>query len=289
MVKQAPIAVIAGGGDLPGLVIRSAMEQGRDVVTIAIKGEADASLSAFNPVELGWGQIGKLFSTLKSNGVQDVVLIGAVQKRPDFTSILGDFGTIWRLPRIIKAVVGGDDHLLVKVAGIFEREGLHVVGAHEVAPGLVASPGHVAGPKPDAKALSDMKLAIEAVDAVGRLDIGQGAVAVGARVVAVEGAEGTDAMLERVAGLRANGRVRSKGAAGVLVKCSKPQQDLRLDMPTVGPETIQKASDAQLKGVCVEAGRVLVAHRDEVERLCDELGVFLYGCARDEDFEAGER
>ncbi|EEA96426.1 LpxI family protein [Pseudovibrio sp. JE062] len=283
MVKQAPIAVIAGGGDLPGLVIRSAMAQGREVVTIAIKGEADASLSAFNPVELGWGQIGKLFSTLKSKGVRDVVLIGGVQRRPDFTSILGDFGTMWRLPRIIAAVVGGDDHLLVKVAGIFEREGLHVVGAHEVAPELVASPGHVAGPKPSKKALSDMTLAIEAVDALGRLDIGQGAIAVNARVVAVEGAEGTDAMLERVAVLRENGRVRSKGAAGVLVKCSKPQQDLRLDMPGIGPQTIRKAAEAQLQGVCVEAGRVLVAHRDEVERLCDELGVFLYGCTRGEE------
>lgn len=288
MTKQAPIAVIAGGGDLPELVIRSAMAQGRDVVTIAIKGEADASLFAFDPVELGWGQIGKLFSTLKSRDVRDVVLIGSVHKRPDFTSILGDFGTMWRLPRIIAAVVGGDDHLLAKVAEIFKREGFCLVGAHEVAPGLVANPGHLAGPVPGEKAMNDMDLAIVAVDAVGRLDIGQGAVAVNARVVAVEGAEGTDAMLERITALRANGRVRSKGAAGVLVKCSKPQQDLRLDMPTIGPQTIQKAAEAQLSGVCVEAGRVLIAHREEVERLCNDLGVFLYGCTRAEVFDAGE-
>lgn len=289
MVKQAPIAVIAGGGDLPGLVVRAAKEQGRDVVTIAIKGEADASLSVFEPVEIGFGQMGKLYATLRARGVRDVVFIGAVQKRPDFTSMRVDFGTLWRLPRIIAALVRGDDHLLARLAMLFEREGLNVVGAHEVAPGLVAIPGHVAGPKPDAKALTAMKFAIEAVDAVGRLDIGQGAVAVGKRVVAVEGAEGTDAMLERVAGLRASGRVRAKGAAGVLVKCSKPQQDLRLDMPTIGPQTIHKAAEAQLKGVCVEAGRVLVAHRDEVERLCNELGVFLYGCSRGDDFETGER
>ncbi len=243
----------------------------------------------FDPIELGWGQFGKLYKTLKARGVREVVFIGAVQKRPDFWSMRLDFGTLWRLPRIISALVSGDDHLLVKLAALFEREGVRVVGAHEVAPELVASPGHVAGPKPDGKALTAMKFAIEAVDAVGRLDIGQGAVAVGKRVVAVEGAEGTDAMLERVAGLRANGRVRAKGAAGVLVKCSKPQQDLRLDMPTIGPQTIKKASEAQLKGVCVEAGRVLVVHRDEVERLCDELGVFLYGCSRVENFAIGDQ
>ena len=279
MVKQAPIAVIAGGGDLPEMVIRAAQAQGREVVTIAIKGEAAASLSAFEPVELGWGQIGKLFSTLKGRGVCDVVLIGSVHKRPDFTSILGDLGTMRRLPRIIAALVGGDDHLLVKVAGIFEAEGLRVVGAHEVAPNLIAGQGHLAGPVPSAAALEDMALALQAVEALGRLDIGQGAVAVSTRVVAVEGAEGTDAMLERCAQLRQSGRVRAKGAQGVLVKCSKPEQDLRLDMPAIGPDTIRRASKAQLAGVCVEEGRVLIAHRDEVERLCAELGVFLYGCA----------
>ncbi|MDX5592739.1 LpxI family protein [Pseudovibrio sp. SPO723] len=280
MTAQRPIAVVAGGGRLPEQVIRSAKNSGREVVTIAIKGEADASLSAFQPVELGWGQIGKLFDTIKRAGAEEVILIGSVTRRPDFTSIIGDLGTMRRLPRILAALVGGDDSLLVKVMGIFEGEGLKVVGAHELAPELLAKPGLMAGPTPDEGDLSSISLCLEAVNALGGLDIGQGAVAVGSRVVALEGAEGTDAMLVRCAELRENGRVRAKGAAGVLVKCSKPQQDLRVDLPTVGPQTIRGAHKAQLKGVAVEAEHVLIADLEETLALCKELGIFLFGIDR---------
>ncbi|WP_102867761.1 LpxI family protein [Pseudovibrio exalbescens] len=277
MDALGPIAVVAGGGRLPAQVIRAAELSGREVITIAIKGEADASLSAFDPVVLGWGQIGKLFDTIHQAGAKEVVLIGSVTRRPDFTSIVGDLGTMRRLPRILSALVGGDDSLLVRVMGIFEREGLRVIGAHELAPELLASGGVMAGPYPDDQDNLAVKLGLEAVRMLGALDIGQAAIAVGTRVVAVEGAEGTDAMLVRCRDLRENGRVRAKGRVGVLVKCAKPDQDLRVDLPTVGPDTVRRAQAAQLKGIAVEAGRVLISDREETLAVCNELGIFLLG------------
>ncbi|MTI16658.1 DUF1009 domain-containing protein [Rhodobacteraceae bacterium RKSG542] len=283
MQTVAPIAVIAGGGRLPLQVIEALRSNGRDVVTIAIKGEADASLFAYKPVELGWGQIGKLFDTLKKEGVHEVILIGSVTQRPDFTSILGDWGTMRRLPRILAALVGGDDSLLVKVMGIFESEGLRIVGAHEVAPQLLAEAGVMAGPKPSEDNLKDAVLAKKAVDALSPMDVGQGVVCVRERIIAVEGAEGTDAMLERCQSLRENGRVRAKGQAGVIVKCAKLTQDLRVDLPTVGPATIRGAHAAGLSGVAVEAGRVLIADKEETLQLCQSLGIFLLGLSSENE------
>ncbi|WP_310619871.1 LpxI family protein [Flexibacterium corallicola] len=277
MHKDRPIAVIAGGGSLPAQVIEAILNTGRHVITIAIKGEADASLSSYDPVELGWGQIGKLFDTVHKAGAQEIVLIGSVQRRPDFTSVLGDWGTMRRLPRILAALVGGDDSLLVKVMGIFEQEGLKIVGAHEVAPALLAKPGLMAGPKLKEQDLADIRQCAEAIEKLGALDIGQGCVAVNGRIIAVEGAEGTDAMLLRCVELRQNGRVRTKGNAGVLVKCAKPGQDLRVDLPTVGPQTIRNAVSARLNGIAVEEGNVLIAERGLTEALCIEHGIFFYG------------
>ena len=122
--------------------------------------------------------------------------------------IIGDFGTMRRLPRIVATLVGGDDSLLKKVIRLFEEEGFRVIGAHEIAPDLLAGAGPLAGPEPAAEIAAELALAVRAVVDLGRLDIGQAAVVVGSRVIAVEAAEGTDAMLRRCAEVRAAGRVR---------------------------------------------------------------------------------
>lgn len=275
--SDAPVAVICGGGVLPAEVLEAAQAAGRKVFAIAIKGEASEALDRFRPVSLGWGQIGKLFDTMKKAGCRDVVLIGGVSRRPDFRSVAGDLGTLRRLPRIVAALKGGDDSLLVKVIGIFEDEGFRVIGAHEIAPSLLAGSGVIAGAQPDGDALRDMRLARQAVEALGRLDIGQAAVALGGRVIAVEGAEGTDAMLGRCAELRRNGRVNAKGRAGVLVKRAKPGQDLRADLPAIGPNTVEAAAAAGLAGIALEAGCVFIAEREATLAAARGKGLFLHG------------
>jgi hypothetical protein len=250
---------------------------GRDCRVVAIKGEADEATRGLASAELGWGEIGRLYTFLNKSGCRDVLLIGGVSRRPDFTSILGDLGTLRRLPAIIRALAGGDDSLLTKVIGLFEVEGFRVVGIKDVAPGLLAASGVLGKIQPKDADWRDLQLALTATQKLGELDIGQAAVAVGGRVVALEGAEGTDAMLERCAKLREAGRVRAKNRAGVLVKTAKPNQDLRVDLPTVGPRTIERAQAAGLAGVAVEAGGALISDREETLALADAAGLFVVG------------
>ena len=271
------LALIAGNGSLPCQIAEALNSAGREFRIIAIKGEADERTRAQADTELGWGEIGRLYKFLKKTGCRDVLLIGGVSKRPDFTSILGDLGTLKRLPTIIRALAGGDDSLLTKVIRLFEVEGYRVVGIKDVAPQLLASSGVLGKVQPNQGDWRDAELALRATEKLGELDIGQAAIAVGGRVVALEGAEGTDAMLQRCAELKRIGRIRSKGRAGVLVKTAKPNQDLRGDLPTVGPMTIDLAAAAGLAGIAVEASGALIAEKEETLKKADNAGLFVIG------------
>jgi DUF1009 family protein len=275
----APLAIIAAGGNVPFEVAAAAMATGRRVLVIALEGEAEERLQAFPHAVVKWGQIGRIEQLLAGHGAREVVFIGSVERRPDFSSIGVDLGTLRFLPRIIKAMAGGDDTVLGNIVQGFEEHGYRVVGAHEVAPQLVAAPGLVAGPEPGRADREDVMFALAAARAIGALDAGQAAVAVGGRVIALEAAEGTDAMLERVEAVREKGRVRWKGRAGVLAKRSKPQQDLRVDMPAIGPRTVERVARAGLAGIAIEPGRVLIAERAETLRLAARTGTFIYAVA----------
>jgi DUF1009 family protein len=199
--------------------------------------------------------------------------------RPELADLRLDWGAIKRLPELALAFRGGDNHLLAGIAAIFEREGLNVVGAHEIAPQLLAPLGPIGGRAAAPQAEADIRMGAALIAALSPFDAGQGVVIAKGRVVAVEAAEGTDAMLARVAELRDARRLRLSGPAGVFVKAPKRGQDLRLDMPAIGPETIAAAVKAQLQGVAVAAGAVLIAERAEVARAADASGLFVAGYA----------
>lgn len=275
------LALIAGNGSLPGQIADALLETGRDFRIVAIKGEADELTRKRASAELGWGEIGRLYRFLSASDCDQVLLIGGVSARPDFTSIFGDFGTLKRLPTILRALAGGDDSLLTKVIRLFEVEGYKVVGIRDVAPHLLAASGVLGKVQPKKTDWRDLELALKATEKLGELDIGQAAVAVGGRVIALEGAEGTDAMLERCAELKRSGRVRSKGKAGVLVKTAKPNQDLRVDLPTVGPRTIELAVAAGLAGIAVEAQGALIAEKEETLQKANAAGLYLIGIDQD--------
>ncbi len=155
--------------------------------------------------------------------------------------------------------------------------GFKVVGAHEIAPELVATKGPLGRHAPDKVARRDIGRAMRAARAIGVIDAGQAAVAINGRIVAMEAAEGTDSMIERVGALRKAGRLKWNGRTGVLAKCAKPQQDLRVDMPTIGPKTVRAAAEAGLAGIAVEAGRVMIVDRRDVIELANESGMFIAG------------
>jgi DUF1009 family protein len=271
-----PLVILAAGGAVPFEVATAATAAGRKLLVLALEGEFDPRLRAFPMVAVKWGQIGRVQTLIEEHGAREIVLIGAVHKRPDFSSMGVDFGTLRLMPRILKSMIGGDDTVLGNVVKFLEENGRRVVGAHEIAPDLVARPGHVAGRRISEGELNDARVALDAAKAIGVLDIGQAAVAVNQRVIALEAAEGTDAMLDRVAQVRAAGRAKWSGRAGVLAKRSKPQQDLRVDMPAIGPRTVEAVARVGLAGIALEAGRVMIAERAETIALAERTGTFIF-------------
>jgi len=273
--RDGPIAILAAGGSLPLLVAAAVERAGRTPVIFAIAGEAEAGAFPGKGVHLlRWGEIGRMFRLAAEQKCREAVLVGNITQRPDFTNVRPDLGAVKLIPRILKLMRKGDNALLVGVAEIFEENGLQVISALDVAPDLVLSTGCVTGSLTDASR-ADVDAAMRGAREVGARDIAQGAVAVGGSVVAVEDAAGTAALLERVATLRDEGKFAESG--GVLVKCLKPGQDRRLDVPTIGPATAEQAKRAGLAGVAAEAGNTLLVGRNETIDAFRSAGLFLLG------------
>ena len=271
-----PLAILCGSGAFPLEVAAEARRVGRDPFLIGVIGSTDAAIEAFPHVWLRMGQVGKLFAALKERAIGEMAMIGAIT-RPEFADLRLDWGAVRRAAELAQLFRRGDNGLLVGLAAIFEREGVRIVGAHEVAPRLTA-PANLLGARPvSPEDQSDIALGGRLIDALSSFDAGQGAVVAAGRLLAIEAAEGTDAMLARVAELRSSGRLRHRGPAGVLVKAPKRGQDLRLDMPAIGPQTIEGALRAELRGVALAAGRVLVVEREACAREADAAGLFVTG------------
>lgn len=270
------LGIIAGRGPLPCAVAASAAARGVPLHIVGIRGEARDEIERFPHTWVKWGEIGKMFRALDDNGCGDIVIIGGVN-RPDFSNVRLDLGAIKTLPFILSLGKGGDDHVLSRVVRFFEEKGYRVHGAGDVAPELLAGTGVLGAKAPSAEDEADIELALSVVGALGRLDVGQAAVVAKGYVLAVEAAEGTDAMLARCAELRAAGRTGKHGRAGVLVKVPKPGQEERVDLPTIGPDTVAYAAAARLAGIAVASGLVLMAEPAATIAAADRHGLFLLG------------
>lgn len=277
MTGGGRLAIVAGSGQLPLYVANAAREMGEDPFIVRLRDDSRFDWSGFDNAVISVGDVAGLGRLLRDNRVDRVVLSGAVARRPEWREIRPTVAILLKLPSIVKTLLsGGDDAVLQMVIKIIGTLGAKVIGAHEIAPGLLATTGAFGTQKPAEDDLKDIRKAAEAALALGKLDVGQGAVSVGGRIVALEGVEGTDAMLLRVAALRAEGRI-SPRRRGVLVKLSKPQQDIRADLPTIGIETVENAQKAGLAGIAVEAGRALVLDRDAMLKAADQAGIFVCG------------
>ncbi|MCX8997633.1 UDP-2,3-diacylglucosamine diphosphatase LpxI [Rhizobiaceae bacterium BDR2-2] len=278
--REGRLAIIAGGGRLPHDIAEAARGAGEDPFIVLLSGEADRDWSGFEHATVSVGDIAAVSALLRGKNLKRVVLSGSVKRRPEWRHLRPTLSSVVKLPSIVRTLFsGGDDTVLRMVIDLLEGEGCRIVGAQEIVPNLLATLGPLGRHAPSGEDLRDIAAGVAAADVLGALDIGQGAVAVGGRVVAVEGAEGTDSMLLRVAGLRAEGRI-SKRRRGVLVKLCKPQQDVRADLPTIGRSTVENAGHAGLAGIAVEAGRSLVLERDALVKAADEAGLFVIGIER---------
>lgn len=273
---EGPLAIICGGGSLPLTIADRVTARGRAVVMFPIYGAADQH--AGERYRHHWvhvGQLGRFTRLARAEGCQDVVFIGSLV-RPALWQLRLDWTTLLVLPRIAAAYRGGDDHLLTGVAALFEAQGFRMLGAHQVAPEILMPEGVLGRTQPSQRAQADIAFALDYLRAAGSFDIGQAVVVADKHVLAVEAAEGTDAMLTRVAQLRADGRLR-KATGGILVKAPKPAQDRRFDLPSIGPTTVDGAIRAGLSGIAVAAGETVVAEPEALLLAADRANIFVIG------------
>src|SRR5215471_11427314 len=276
---DSPLAIICGGGSLPFAVADAVGKRGRRVVLFAIRGWADPQRVASYPHH--WAAVGQFgwFCRL----ARDEVFIGSMV-RPAIWHIRPDFKTLRLLPRIYGIFRGGDDHLLKGVAAIFEEHGFRLLGAHTVAPEILMPEGALGRERPSERDHSDIAKGLALLNASSPFDVGQAVVVADAHVLAIEAAEGTDRMLARIAELRQSGRIAASSGRGVLVKAAKRGQDRRIDLPSIGPQTVEGAARAGLAGIAVVAGSTIVAEPERIGATADRERLFVFG-VRDQTAE----
>lgn len=273
----APLAIICGGGSLPRVVAEAVDRAGRRCVLFPIRGWAEpATVAAFPHYWIDLGKYGRFRRLMQTEGCRDIVFIGTVL-RPSLAQIRLDWETIKTLPAIFRAFRGGDNHLLSTLGRILDGHGYRLIGAHEIAPDILVPEGPLGRLAPSARDAADIALALDFLRATSPFDVGQAAVVAERHVLAVEAAEGTDRMLERVAELRRQGRIQTRPGIGVLVKAAKIGQDHRFDLPTIGPKTVEGVGRAGLAGIAVVAGATIMAEPQEIVRRADAAGVFAVG------------
>jgi DUF1009 family protein len=262
------LGIVAGGGALPLHLVAACRAIDREFHVLALEGQAERALTEGIPHDwnrLGAGGAG--LRKLRDANVEDIVFAGRV-KRPSFYALRPDARTLAFFARLAGGFKVGDNALLSAVVREVEAEGFRVVGSEEILADLVATEGPYGVHRPDAATAADIERGVEAARSLGRADKGQAAVVAGGEVLGVEDEDGTDALIHRC-----------RGKGGVLVKVAKPGQERRVDLPTIGPATVDNAAGAGLRGIAVEAGNALVLDRDEVARRADAAGLFVVGVA----------
>jgi DUF1009 family protein len=274
------LGILAGGGTLPALLVDACHKAGRGVHVVTFKGQPKPdglTLTDTLHTEVPLGHVSATLGALKAAGVAQVVLAGNLSKpslfdlRPDLKAAKV-LASLWRQH---------DDDILRHVCALLEAEGFSVVGAHTLLPDLLAGVGALGRCQPSEAERGDITLGLRVARALGAEDVGQGVVVKDRVVIGVEAVEGTDALLQRCAALR------GKGQGGVLVKVCKPAQDMRVDLPAIGPKTIQTLAQHGYAGVAVEAGKTLLLESDKTLALADKNGIFIYGAPHDGASSAG--
>ncbi|MBK8009305.1 MAG: UDP-2,3-diacylglucosamine diphosphatase LpxI [Rhizobiales bacterium] len=271
---KSTVAIICGGGAFPAAIADAVLAQGRPVYLFLVKGFADAALERYPHEWVKIGALAKFVASSRKHGAKDIVIIGS-SVRPRLSQIGFDWKSALLLPRLARMFLGGDNSLLSGVAKIFEENGLTVRGAHEVAPQILMPEGLATRLLPNAKENEAIKAGRDLLRAIDGFDVGQAVVVAGKRIVAIEGAEGTQGLLARVEEMRRNGRLRLGAREGVLVKLPKPSQDRRLDLPAIGIDTIAQAKAAGLAGIAVEARGSIVVDAQKFVEAAEQAGLFV--------------
>lgn len=269
--KQKKLGIIAGGGILPQILIKYCQQTNREYFVLAIENNADKTI--FNDdIPHKWiriGQAGTGFKLFHEQNIEEVVMIGTIH-RPTLSDLVPDLRTAAFFARIgFKSI--GDDGILRALVKEIESENIRVVGIHEVLPDLLVKEGCLTKTKPDKQALADIARGVEVGLELGRLDVGQSVVVQQGLVLGIEAIEGTDKLIIRC------GTYQRQGDGGVLVKMRKPQQDMRIDLPTIGTTTIENLHLAGMRGIAIHAGNALIVDEAKTIELANKYKMFIIG------------
>jgi DUF1009 family protein len=264
------IGILAGGGKLPALLIEHCLANQKDFHVLTFKGqeEPETAIPKEHHTLCPPGALGKMLQVLKENSVTDVTMAGAIN-RPSIFDLRPDTTTIKFFAGLKNK---HDNALLTHLCHFWEGEGFQVLGAHEVLPSIITPQGNLTKTFPSKEQEKDIRLAIDAVKTLGKLDIGQSVIVKNGIILGVEAVEGTNALIERCANLRGK-----KNKGGILVKMSKPQQNLKVDMPASGLNTVQLLAEHQYEGLVLEANKSLMIDKQEMIQTADKAKIFIQG------------
>ena len=262
------LGLIAGNGRFPIIFADNARKLGYHVSAVAHEGETDPELA--NHVDrIHWikiGQLNKLINAFKSDQVHQAVMLGGIKKTHVFTTVRPDFRALALAARL---ALWKDDDILREIAKELEKEGITICESTFGLEGILADEGPLTARVPSGKEWEDIRYGWDVAHDIGRLDIGQCVIVKDRVVVAVEAVEGTDEAIKR------GGQLAKDGA--VVVKRCKPQQDLRFDLPAVGPRTIEIMASVNASVLAVEAGRTIILDRDLTLKKAQSAGIAVVG------------
>ena len=270
MSENKVLGMIAGGGMLPVEIIKHCNATGRKLFVVGLESFATEEALKDTPhIFAKLAEAGKMIKAFKNNHIQEIVLAGGI-KRPSLKEMIPDWEG-WKIIAKLAMKKMTDDNLFRVVLAQIEERGFKVVGVEEVVPDMLFAEGIYGRVKPSAEDIDDIQRGITVAKALGAVDVGQAVVVQEGMVLAVEAIEGTDMMLSRAAMLK------KAGKAPVMVKVLKPGQDRRVDLPTIGLNTIEKLKRYGMKGIAVEAGNILLIEREAVVQMADKEGIFILG------------
>ncbi|MEH6359886.1 MAG: UDP-2,3-diacylglucosamine diphosphatase LpxI [Amylibacter sp.] len=275
-MPQAPLAILAGKGRLPEMLAATAVQAGRKVVLVCFNGFRPDWITNEQLIEARFEKPGTMFKAIKAAGCRDVVFAGYII-RPRINPLKFDLKMISVAAKLLPKLKSGDTATLDAIRSIFEAEGLQILGAHEILKDLLALSGTLTKTAPSVDDFTDMKRAYAIVTQMGIADVGQGVVVAQGLCLGVESIQGTDAMLNFVATTSADYRPDENAGQGVLLKAPKRGQDWRIDLPAIGPDTVENAAKAGLSGIAVQTQGVLVLGLEDTIAAANRLGLFIHG------------
>lgn len=269
--KHPMLGIIAGSGRLPAQLVETCRATGRPVFVLAFQDTTDPETYTSVPhAVVRIEAVGEALDHLRKAGVTELVMAGKV-RRPSLIGLRPDKTTAKLIAHMGSSFFSGDNALFTSLVSFLEDEGFKVIGAENIMNDLITPEGILGKIRPTKQNMADIEKGMRIAKALGNMDIGQAVIVENNYVLGVEAAEGTDAMIVRCASLKTEER------GGVLVKAKKPLQEARVDLPAIGPATVENVYAAGLMGIAVEAGGSLILDKAQVISRADKLGIFVIG------------